>query len=121
MPAICAGVIHSMDLQLSDRVAVITGSSKGLGFAAASALASEGARVVICGRTADTLEHARVQLETKAPGRILAVRSDVATPDGCTDLVSRAVDRFGRIDILINNVGKAGGGDIVSTLDAEWQ
>jgi 3-oxoacyl-[acyl-carrier protein] reductase len=110
-----------MDLQLTDKVAVITGSSKGLGLASARALVAEGARVVICGRTADALERARTSLATSAAARVVAVQADVSTADGCATVVARAIDAFGRVDILVNNVGKAGGGDIVSTLDAEWQ
>jgi 3-oxoacyl-[acyl-carrier protein] reductase len=110
-----------MDLQLTDKVAVITGSSKGLGFAAARALVAEGARVVLSGRTADTLEAARAMLTASAPDKVIAVQADVSTVDGCATLVARVVEAFGRVDILVNNVGKAGGGDVVSTLDAEWQ
>jgi 3-oxoacyl-[acyl-carrier protein] reductase len=112
-----------MDLQLTDKVAVVTGSSKGLGLAAATALAAEGCRVVLSARGAEALAQASqaVAAASKRSGTVLTVQADVATPDGCTALVQRAVDRFGRIDILVNNVGKAGGGDIVSTLDAEWQ
>jgi 3-oxoacyl-[acyl-carrier protein] reductase len=110
-----------MDLQLTDKVAVVTGSSKGLGLAAARALVAEGCRVVLSGRTAAVLDRAAGALASERPDAVLAVQADVATADGCATLVSRAIDRFGRIDILVNNVGKAGGGDIVATLDAEWQ
>jgi 3-oxoacyl-[acyl-carrier protein] reductase len=112
-----------MDLQLKDQVALITGSSKGLGFAAARALAAEGCRVVISGRGAEALDAAARAIvdETSRPDAVLTVPADVSTAEGCADLVGRTMSRFGRIDILVNNVGKAGGGDIVSTLDAEWQ
>ena len=112
-----------MDLQLTGQVALITGSSRGLGYAAARALAAEGCRVVISGRAADALASAArgISDETSRPGDVVAVQADVATPEGCADLVACTIERFGRIDILVNNVGKAGGGDIVSTPDAEWQ
>jgi 3-oxoacyl-[acyl-carrier protein] reductase len=112
-----------MDLGLRDKVAVITGSSKGLGLASARALVDDECRVTICARGADMLEAAAGSLR-RAAGRsdaVLAVVADVATPDGAETVVRRTVGHFGRIDILVNNVGKAGGGDIVSTLDAEWQ
>jgi 3-oxoacyl-[acyl-carrier protein] reductase len=94
-----------------------------LGLAAARALAAEGCRVVISARGADALTAAAhaIAADTGRPDAILAVPADVSTPQGCTDLVAHALERFGRIDILVNNVGKAGGGDIVATLDAEWQ
>jgi 3-oxoacyl-[acyl-carrier protein] reductase len=112
-----------MDLQLTGKVAIVTGSSKGLGLASAKALVHEGARVVMCARGGDALRAAAEQL-VKESGRanaVVAVEADVSTPAGAEAVVSKAVKACGRIDILVNNVGKAGGGDIVSTLDAEWQ
>lgn len=111
-----------MDLQLTDNVAIVTGSSKGLGLASARALLEEGARVVICARGQEALATASTVLE-RASGRtgaVLAVQADVATQEGADLVVQRTVDHFGRVDILVNNVGKATGGDIVSTLDADW-
>ena len=113
-----------MDLQLNDKVAIVTGSSAGLGLASARALVGEGCRVVICARGAEALRRARRALATAAGrgGRVLAVAADVSTPAGAATRRRRsAIDAFGRLDILVNNVGKAGGGDIVSTPDAEWQ
>jgi 3-oxoacyl-[acyl-carrier protein] reductase len=52
---------------------------------------------------------------------VLDIQADVATPAGATLVVERTIETFGRLDVLVNNVGKAGGGDIVSTPDAEWQ
>jgi 3-oxoacyl-[acyl-carrier protein] reductase len=114
-----------MDLQLSGKVAIVTGSSKGLGLASARALVQEGARVVICARGGDALRTAADQLTKDAgPGRsgaVVAIEADVSTLAGAEAVMSRTIKAFGRLDILVNNVGKAGGGDIVSTLDAEWQ
>jgi 3-oxoacyl-[acyl-carrier protein] reductase len=112
-----------MDLQLVDKVAVVTGSSRGLGLASAEALAKEGCRLVVCARDAAVLARAAASIEsgTGRPGSVLAVPADVSTTAGAERVVAAAVEQFGRIDILVNNVGKAGGGDIVSTPDAEWQ
>jgi 3-oxoacyl-[acyl-carrier protein] reductase len=112
-----------MDLQLADKVAVITGSSRGLGLAAARALVEEGCRVVLSARGAEPLAKAgqAIANAAKRSGAVITIQADVSTPDGCGTLVQKTVERFGRIDILVNNVGKAGGGDIVSTVDAEWQ
>ena len=111
-----------VDLHLAGQVAIVTGGSKGLGFAAARALAEEGGRVVICARGGDALARAAASLEQLA-GRdaVLAVTADLATDAGCQLVVAKAIERFGRVDILVNNVGKAAGGDIVATSDAEWQ
>jgi 3-oxoacyl-[acyl-carrier protein] reductase len=111
-----------VDLGLTDSVALITGSSKGLGLASARSLAAEGCRVVLCARGQAALDSAAEQIVASAGAdRVLAVASDVSTADGARDVMSRTIERFGRLDILINNVGKAGGTDIASTSDEEWQ
>jgi len=112
-----------MDLQLTDRVAIVTGSSQGLGLASARSLVEEGCRVTICARRAENLQQAAAQLtsETARADAILAVTADVSTAEGASAVVDATVARFGRIDILVNNVGKAGGTDIVATADEDWQ
>jgi citronellol/citronellal dehydrogenase len=93
-----------MDLGLKDRVAIVTGSSKGLGFASARALIAEGCRVVICARTPDTLQEARRRLaEIGGESRVLAVASDVSQEEGAKKVVDQAVTTFGGIDVLVNN------------------
>jgi 3-oxoacyl-[acyl-carrier protein] reductase len=110
-----------VDLQLAGHVAVITGSSRGLGLASAKALAAEGCRVVICARGADALKSASASIAADASAEhVLAVRADVSTAEGAETVTKAALDKFGRVDILVNNVGKAGGGDIVSTDDSDW-
>ncbi len=111
-----------MDLQLRDTVAIVTGSSQGLGLASARALVEEGARVTICARGAETLQAAAKELRALA-GRdeaVHAVQADVSQAAGAVRVVAETVATFGRLDILVNNVGKAGGTDIVSTTDDEW-
>jgi 3-oxoacyl-[acyl-carrier protein] reductase len=112
-----------MDLELGGKVAIVTGSSKGLGLASARALVEEGARVTICARGGSALKAAAGALAEVAgrPDAVLAVEADVSTQAGCQAVMDQTLDRFGRLDILVNNVGKAGGTDIVSTSDADWQ
>lgn len=94
-----------MDLGLSDRVAAVAASSKGLGKACAVSLAREGAKVVICARGEDDLEAARVEVAGAAGGddRVAAVVLDVvAEPER---LVETAVERFGALHVLVANAG----------------
>lgn len=112
-----------MDLGLTDKVAVVTGSSRGLGLASARALVAEGSRVVLCARGAETLAEAALEVEAAArrPNMIATVQADVSTLAGIELAISRAVDVFGALDILVNNVGRASGSDLLGTTDAEWQ
>jgi 3-oxoacyl-[acyl-carrier protein] reductase len=110
-----------MDLGLTDRVAVVTGSSKGLGFASAKALVTEGCRVVICARTPTVLQEARRRLaEIGGDDRVLAVAADVSREEGAQKVVDQAITTFGSIDILVNNVGTARGGGLIETTDELW-
>ena len=112
-----------MNLELTDRVAIVTGSSRGLGLASATALAREGCRVALSARSADRLVEAASEVATACgdPSRVFTVQADVSTAEGVEVLVERTVSRFGGLDILVNNVGLARGGDLASTTDAEWQ
>ncbi len=110
-----------MDLGLNGKIAVITGSSRGLGYASARALLDEGCTVVICARNKAQLELAADQLrETVSDDRVLALQADLSTDSGVTSVIEEAVEKYGRLDVLVNNVGQAGGSGIVETSDAEW-
>jgi len=112
-----------MDLGLTDKVAIVTGSSRGLGLASARALVAEGCRVCLCARGAERLAEAAVEVEAAArrPGMVLPVQADVSTVAGVELVVARTIETFGGLDILVNNVGKAGGAELLDTSDAEWQ
>ena len=111
-----------MDLGLGGKVAIVTGSSRGLGLAAAVALAEEGANVVLCARGADALKKSELQIQRQAPGsHVTSVAADVSSEAGARHIVDAAIAQFGRIDVLVNNVGTAKGADLESTSDAEWQ
>ncbi|HEX3910787.1 MAG TPA: SDR family NAD(P)-dependent oxidoreductase [Solirubrobacteraceae bacterium] len=85
-----------MDLGLTDKVAVVTGASKGIGLAVVRTLAEEGAKVVAGARGTDSLD---------AIERVTGVAVDLSKPDGPATLISRAVQEHGRVDVLVNNVG----------------
>ncbi len=112
-----------MDLGLQGKVAIVTGSSRGLGLASARALVAEGCHVCISARGEEALSHAALELAaaSTASAEVLAVRADLSTTHGMTDVVEATLARFGGVDILVNNVALARGGDIVTTTDADWQ
>jgi 3-oxoacyl-[acyl-carrier protein] reductase len=112
-----------MDLGLTDKVAVITGSSRGLGLASGRSLVAEGCRVVLCARGEETLAEAALEVEAAArrPNMVATVQADVSTLAGIELVIARAVEVFGGVDILVNNVGRAAGSDLLGTTDAEWQ
>ena len=115
--------VSNVDLGLKDKVAIVTGSSRGLGLASATALLEEGCRVAICARGEARLAEAAAGLGALAGSaeRVLAVPADLASERGIEQVVTRAVETFGGLDILVNNVGLARGGTITDTTDAEWQ
>src|SRR3974390_2959630 len=94
-----------MDLQLKDKVVIVTGGAKGIGAAIVRACASEGAIPVIFGR--DTEAGQRLQKEIKSSGVDCGlVTVDLATAESCAESVEYAVKTFGRIDALVNNAGR---------------
>ena len=112
-----------MDLGLRDKVAIITGSSRGLGLASAKALAAEGCQITLCGRTEATLLGAAREVASIAGGddRVLAVRADLTQAVGVQRVIDDTVQRFSGLDVLVNNIGLGRGGGLLETSDAEWQ
>ena len=88
-------------MQIKDKIAVVTGASGGIGLAVARLLAEKGAKAVLAARSADRLK----RLEKEIPGS-LAVKTDMRNPDEIRHLIQRTEQKFGRIDILINNAGQ---------------
>ena len=93
-----------MDLGIAGKVALVTGGSRGLGRATAAALASEGVRIMLSGRNADSLEEARRAL-VSGGAAVEVLAGDVTDPDEPARLVEATVERFGGLDILIANAG----------------
>ncbi len=112
-----------MDLQLRHKIALVTGSSRGLGLASARALLAEGCRVCICARGGERLEQAAAELADVSPDSdaVLAVRADLTLTAGVEETFARLVDRFGGLDVLVNNLGLARGAGLLDTTDEEWQ
>ena len=92
-------------MKLQNKVAVVTGAATGIGKAIATALAAEGAAVVIDYVGDPTLANAAVQTIHTAGGKSLAVAADVSNPDQVAQLIQKTIESFGRLDILVNNAG----------------
>jgi 3-oxoacyl-[acyl-carrier protein] reductase len=105
-----------MDLQLQDKVAFVAGSSRGIGLAIARAFLNEGAKVVITGRSGDSLEEARSLLaEGSQDDRILAIQGDMARREDIARALDQTVSTFDRVDAVVANVGSGtakGGWDL---------
>ncbi|MBI4887532.1 MAG: SDR family oxidoreductase [Acidobacteria bacterium] len=112
-----------MDLGLKDQVAIVTGSSRGLGLSIARALAREGCRVCLCARGEARLREAAREVAEAGGGdtSVLAVAADISRADGVQHVVDRTAASFGGVDILVNNVGLAGGAGLLDTSDEQWQ
>ena len=106
-------------MDLSGKVAIVTGASRGIGRAIALDLASRKARVVVSARSMEALEGV-VEAIGAEGGEALAVAADVAAPGDADRLVGTAVDKFGRLDILINNAGITRDGLLLRMKDEDW-
>lgn len=110
-----------MHLGLEGRVAVITGGSAGLGLGAARSLTAEGASVVLVARGTDRLAAAADEIAAlHGPSCVLAVPADVCVADDLERVVSSALDRFGRVDAVVNNAGVSRGLPFLEADDEQW-
>jgi NAD(P)-dependent dehydrogenase (short-subunit alcohol dehydrogenase family) len=105
-----------VDLQLRDRVCIVTGSTAGIGLETARILAQEGARVVVCGRSQGSADEAAADT-----GAALAVACDLADVGAPAELVRRAERELGPVDCLVNNVGLAVQRDFHEVTEEDWQ
>ena len=110
-----------MDLNLRDKVAVITGGTVGIGLAVAEGLAAEGVNLVLVGRDKVRAEDAAVSIAERFGIIATAISADVATAEGCAAVIKGTVKAFGGADILINNAGTGSNETIADADDAKWQ
>lgn len=107
-----------MDLQLKGKRVFISGSTKGIGFAAAKLIAEEGAEVIINGSSQESVDEALKKLENKLPKTEI---SGITCDFSKTKEIDQLLEKLGEIDILINNVGIFGEKDFFETTDEDWQ
>ena len=120
-PSVVPGSI-SVDLELVGKAAIVGGSSKGIGYAAARAIAREGAAVTLVARHADELERAAADLRTETGSEnVLVVTADLSQPDDVQRVYEAAVERWGKVDVTVNNLGGPPPGELQEFSDDEWQ
>jgi 3-oxoacyl-[acyl-carrier protein] reductase len=110
-----------MDLKLKDKRALVTGSSRGLGYATALALAKEGCKVAINGRNETKVKTAAETIKKETGAQVIGLAEDVSLPDIPEKLVKQTAEAFGGLDILITNAGGPPPGSIDSLDEAAWQ
>ena len=103
---------------IKGRVAIVTGGSRGIGRETARQFLEEGVRVMICGRNAETLEKARVELGKQTDGEIHATVADMVKEADIAKLVDATRQRYGTVDILVNNAGQMYSGRFAALTDA---
>ncbi|MEM1126066.1 MAG: SDR family NAD(P)-dependent oxidoreductase [Bacteroidota bacterium] len=108
-----------MDLGLQDKVALVTGASRGIGRAIATELARAGCKLVVCARGADALEDA-AEAYRQAGADVVTVAVDITDPAASAQLVQTARDQFGRLDVLVGNAGGNRRKPFAETTDEDW-
>jgi len=110
-----------MDLKLNNKVAIVLAASKGLGRAIAAALSAEGAKVIIGSRNKAELEKTAAEIEGQTGNRVVALPVDVSNEAELNIFIEQAANRFGRVDILLNNAGGPPFDKFENINDAQWQ
>ena len=107
-------------MKLKDKVAVITGATKGIGASCALEFAREGAKVVACGRTTELGEEVTKQIHVETGRDSLFVRCDVSKSSDVQNLIEQSVKRFGRLDIMLANAGTNAKNDFLDISERMW-
>jgi 3-oxoacyl-[acyl-carrier protein] reductase len=111
-----------MEIGLTGRAAIVGGSSAGIGLAAATALAREGASVLLVARRPEPLAQASASVRAAAPGaRVETIAADLASPGDIERVAAAAQAAFGQVDIVVNNLGGPPPGEFTTFTDADWQ
>ena len=110
----------AMSIDLRGRTAIVTGGSRGIGFAIARALAADGVNVAITGRTDTHLSQARPRIESAGPARVETLRADMRRYEEVERAVAATVARFGGLDILVNNAGVGIFANVAEMTPQQW-
>ena len=110
-----------MEISLTGRSAIVTGGSKGIGFAIATRFASSGGDVAIVARGQESLDEAVKQIKQSAKGKVIGVAADVATAAGVQKAYDGAMAAFGKVDIIVNNAGTSATGPFEKLTDEAMQ
>ena len=110
-----------MDLGLSEKVALVAASSRGLGRAVAEELAAEGAHVVLCARGEAALRETAAEIRRTARGRVIDVVADVSEPADLARVIDEAMKEFGHVDVLVTNSGGPPSGPFESHSVQAWR
>ena len=109
-----------MDLQMKDKVALITGGSQGIGLAVARALAAEGVHIMITARSEHQIDKAVKEISTQYNVNAFGLPADLTKAEDIRDMVSYTLSKFRKVDILINNAGSGTNENIENSLDEDW-
>jgi 3-oxoacyl-[acyl-carrier protein] reductase len=110
-----------IEMRMDGRCALITGGSKGIGFAAAENFMRAGANVAIVARRPDVLEEARAALAKAGKGKVVAISADVTKAGDCARAFATAEKEFGQVDVLLNNAGAHAAMPVDQITDEKWQ
>lgn len=110
-----------MDLQLKDKIALVTGASRGLGYATALGLAREGCRIALNSRKIDNVTKAATDLERETQAQVIPLTGDVTNPNTPDLVIKGCVEALGGLDLLVTNSGGPPAGKFESFDDATWQ
>lgn len=110
-----------IEMRMDQRCALITGGSKGIGFAAATNFVRAGASVAIVARRPDVLEEARQSLAREGKAKVIGIAGDVSKAEDCARIFATAEKELGRVDVLLNNAGTHANGPFEAATDEIWQ
>ena len=110
-----------MEIRIENRVALVTGGSKGLGYSMAHKFAASGAEVCLLARTEKEVKEAAATIEQETGSKALGIACDVSSAEQIEMAFTKGVEYFGKVDILVNNAGFAKAGRFESITDEEWQ